>query len=575
MKDPAWPEDGGSYGPFTTHRPNRDRAWLWVYLAFVAATVAWGGYGVYARNPKFTDLATPDYLNDPANCPVGSRRSLLEAAGEPSDDDFDYPKYIKEGAVWLLASLVGALVIGAFWVTLFKSHARRMISVAVGVQVAIPAAVGISLLMGGAAVPGLIMCAFAMIMAACFYSIRDRLDYTASMLRVSAKGLNDNTPLVWFVILSNVVLGVASIPGFALMAVAYMNGHVVPVEGRVEQDGICVAPPSDDGPASGLLGKHAHDDPSEPSGPQVPCCAWRPDDWVPAYWALAGLTLLWTSWVFSQLRIFVVSGTVSQWYFAPAHITGASSARVKRSLGHALGPSAGSLCFGAAIMTVVDLVRQSIRNARERNRGDGLAQILYCLFLMAAQCLTELIEYITKYATVYAAISGDAFLQAGRDIIDLLKRNVLDAFTVWWVPGFVLQMTSLVAAAVWGVAVGLLAAVRWRGEDGGGAAAIILGVAAGVVALVVLSFLAGLLLNVVDAVFVCFAIDRDAQVVTQSDVHDVFLGLPVIQGAFVEQPGGDLMFGEQQQGAGPSGAQGSGYTTLRNEDRTKAPRSPV
>ncbi|CAG9461611.1 unnamed protein product [Pedinophyceae sp. YPF-701] len=99
-------------------------------------------------------------------------------------------------------------------------------------------------------------------MAACFYSIRDRLDYTASMLRVSAKGLNDNTPLVWFAILTNVVLGVASIPGFALMAVAYMNGHVVPVEGRVEQDGICVAPPSDDGPASGLLGKHAHDDPS-------------------------------------------------------------------------------------------------------------------------------------------------------------------------------------------------------------------------------------------------------------------------------------------------------------------------
>lgn len=54
--------------------------------------------------------------------------------------------------------------------------------------------------------------------------------------------------------------------------------------------------------------------------------------------------------------------------------------------------------------------------------------------------LYSLIEYLTKFATVMMAISGEAFLTAGRRVTDLLMRNFLDAFvsngeSVSWIPG--------------------------------------------------------------------------------------------------------------------------------------------
>lgn len=52
--------------------------------------------------------------------------------------------------------------------------------------------------------------------------------------------------------------------------------------------------------------------------------------------------------------------------------------------------------------------------------------------------------------------------------------------------------------------------------------AAILGVLAFVMALVVLLFFGSVMLNIVDAVFVCYALDRDTQTVSHPDVHDVF-----------------------------------------------------
>jgi len=49
-----------------------------------------------------------------------------------------------------------------------------------------------------------------------------------------------------------------------------------------------------------------------------------------------------------------------------------------------------------------------------------------------------------------------------------------------------------------------------------------LGVLCFVMALVVLAFFSSVLLNIVDAVFMCYALDLDSQSVTKSEVHEVF-----------------------------------------------------
>ena len=52
--------------------------------------------------------------------------------------------------------------------------------------------------------------------------------------------------------------------------------------------------------------------------------------------------------------------------------------------------------------------------------------------------------------------------------------------------------------------------------------AAILGLLSFVMSLVVLIFFSSVLLNVVDAVFMCYAMDLDTQSVTKSEVHEVF-----------------------------------------------------
>jgi hypothetical protein len=40
------------------------------------------------------------------------------------------------------------------------------------------------------------------------------------------------------------------------------------------------------------------------------------------------------------------------------------------------------------------------------------------------------VEYVTKFATVRMAVTGEPLLAAGRGAVDLLKRNFMDAFGV-------------------------------------------------------------------------------------------------------------------------------------------------
>jgi hypothetical protein len=69
------------------------------------------------------------------------------------------------------------------------------------------------------------------------------------------------------------------------------------------------------------------------------------------------------------------------------------------------------------------------------------------------------------------------------------------------------------------------------------------------------------LLNMVDAVYVAWAMDRDAAAVTRSDVHAVFgtPGAPWIKapGAIIEQPDEALAYGAEQGSAPPTFAAAS------------------
>lgn len=127
----------------------------------------------------------------------------------------------------------------------------------------------------------------------------------------------------------------------------------------------------------------------------------------------------------------------------------------------------------------------------------------------------------------------------------MLKRNLLDVVTVWWMPGAVVGLTAMALAMLWGSIVFAAVAVTVQGQ---GSVLAAVGVAAlGALAMgVVLQLLGSLLLDAVDTVFVCWACDKDQQLSSRPDVDEVF-GSVVKKssppGAVITQPAGGYAYG--------------------------------
>ncbi|GLC69971.1 hypothetical protein PLESTF_000905200 [Pleodorina starrii] len=262
----------------------------------------------------------------------------------------------------------------------------------------------------------------------------------------------------------------------------------------------------------------------------------------------------WSLFLAFQIKMFTVAGATAQWYFQSASASAASGSgsgggstcrycsRTLTSLRFAVGPSLGSLCLGSAVLTLVSMGRQAMEKAR-RERGQNLiaACATVCLSLLLA-----LVEFVTRFATVRAAITGEAFMDAGRNVVPLLTRNAMGAFGV--AAPYDPSVLLLPSGAVLGGDCSFLSsyATTWSHQAAASAqqataSAAITAVVGFLAAWAVLGFLASLLLNIIDSLFVCFAMDRDIGQVSSLDVHTVMSKLPTV-GAVVQQPDGGLVY---------------------------------
>eukprot|EP00887_Chlorella_sp_A99_P002136 scaffold21.g2136.t1 len=521
------PPPGGAAAHYIYDRARNDRLWAWVLAAFWLACLGLGVYCVAHRNSDFIKTN----FTDPASCPAGGRK-LLEA-DEPKG--FDVSQFMHAAGRWLAVSAAGAILVGAAFLHLVKHQAHWATRATIGVQIALPSVagrggqgrrgnvrvMGVAFLAQGIAVPAIMMFLMTGLTALVFGWWRNEIGLASRLLGVSAHGLVANSGLITATLLLNIASVVAIVPLVVLSAFAFMNGEVVPNPARAGA-AQCV----------------------DAQGAKVQCCSWAPDAVAKAYLSLAGVTMLWTVLLANQIRVFVVSGTVAQWYFAPA---GAPTAgNLSRSLRHATGPQLGSLCLSSAILTVANMMRQALEQAQQDNRDGNLLTL--CLILLA-QCFWSLVEFLTKFATVFMAITGEAFFSAGRKVTDLLLRNFLNTFasTIWFTP-MVINLACVVLSVAWGLLSGFGYWLLHRGtaaELNAGTNATVLGVAVGLIVLFVLNFTGGILLSVLDAAFVCWAIDKDSQTVSNVAVHEVFQTVP-LPGAAVEQPDGDIHYGAPQ-----------------------------
>jgi hypothetical protein len=203
------------------------------------------------------------------------------------------------------------------------------------------------------------------------------------------------------------------------------------------------------------------------------------------------------------------------------------------------------VAFGSFVLTIVEIGKAAVERARrdENNRGN----IFVCLMASCLECLYALIEYISKFATLRAAMTGEAFCEAAASATDLLRRNFLAAYGAYAFPGMILQGTAFVLAGGFGIAIWLFSYASFsvsHASDAGLYSGLV-GVLAGVIAFVVLMFFVMIMLNVVDAVFLCYAMDKDRNEIHHREFHAVFEEVNqkvAPRGAVVQNPTGARMY---------------------------------
>lgn len=531
--------------PIAENRPARDRGWAWALITLYIGSLV-GGVTAYSHLcvPRFTrfqivsrflfsSLTPPlppaphsnpeffkineKYLADASHCPAPSpsgARALLDAGDDPPP--FDASDFASHAAAWLAISAAASTLLAAGFLHLVRHHARALTRATVAFQLAVPTAVALGLALSGALGQSLVAGAFAGLTYLVFYLWRRELGVAASLMAVAGHGLAENASLIGFTLLLNGASVALAVPPFVGAAAGFAVGDVAPNPARGGR-AACV----------------------DEFGDGVACCAWQPRPAAAAYTAVAALVGVWTMLTLNQVRVFTVSGAVARWYFAPPGASTAGHART--ALRQAVTSSLGTCAFGGAVLTLT----QAVKRQQQEDAQAGRVSI----FGLLASCMASLYEYLTKFATVMAAVTGEGLTAAGRRATDLLLRSALEAFaTTIWFPQAILQLVSVTLAAAWGAAV--WAGYRYLHAPGGeeypATNAIVLGALVGVVTLFVLSFVAGVLLAVLDAVFICFALDRDRAAVSNAALYGELLGAVQERGVLVVEPDGGMEYGQAQ-----------------------------
>ncbi|MEW5297361.1 MAG: hypothetical protein WDW36_000574 [Sanguina aurantia] len=527
--------------PFNyVNRPMRDRIWRNFYFVLLSASVGGSLFSLINSNPAFLSaISTDGWLDDPTHCPLLQLQPNEPQPGNHAAVEEQYPppttripsfqlrtlraalplflrpsqerRLLQYAATLVAVSLSAAGLLALAFLLLLRSHATTLVFLTIVLQVSVPLAGGCLLLSrSGDKTGGLVMLGLASFLALSSYLARRSLAKVAELLRLSAQALHETPALLGLSLVLQLATGLAVVALGGGMGVSLSNGRAVPnPEGAMGSAGRC----------------------TDSSGHSVQCCSWQPDPWLAAFLPTATLTLSWTLLLMMQVKAFTVSGTVAQWY----HLTARSSAggacsgnaRVMTSLGHAVGPSLGSLCLSSAVLYITSVFRSMVQSAQRRRRGEAVPSIAACLL----SCLAAIVEHLTRFAVVHMSITGATFTTSGREVVALMTRNAVDAYNVWWLPPTVLRCFSAFLCLAWGGTV-YLAYPRIMSPGPGPAppevqtAAVVLAIIAALVAGVVLHFMTVLLLTVVDTLFVLFAIDKDQRVVTRFEVHQIYLLLP-------------------------------------------------
>jgi len=134
---------------------------------------------------------------------------------------------------------------------------------------------------------------------------------------------------------------------------------------------------------------------------------------VIAWWILCFITALYQ---------FSIAYAVAKWYDARVDETGEKDAEctaVLEGLRIGIWYHTGSLAFGAAIITLLEIFQKLLEWAELKNKEEGGNQALDCVLkclLCCCKCVEGIVKFISKNVFINIAITSDGFCRALQNI---------------------------------------------------------------------------------------------------------------------------------------------------------------
>ncbi|KAK1261637.1 hypothetical protein QJS04_geneDACA001179 [Acorus gramineus] len=485
--EPEYPLITFNHGP----RPFKDLPFLLLFALLSLSTFAFGLFSVFHHNPH-RDPSSFSY--DPSSSSCAALRSH-----SPNRILESQPSALWKDLIWtLVITLALSAPIALFLLWLLRRHAKQVVYGCLPFFVLAPAFFNVywfvactmnskcSASFGLAYRIVVLVFVFVLIGIIGWIIVANwhRIELTIRIIGVAGEALARNLGLFGVLPLMTLGLLVYFAPVVVFMVYARMNGRVLPRMG-----------------SSGLYN-----------------CVWKQDKWVPAYFALAILTMLWSAVAMVEAKVYVISGTIAQWYFSKEDSRPGRS--IRSSLRHAFGPSFGTVCFSGLIMAAVRLVRAAVDSAK---REDGTPGIVTLILRCCVNFCMSAIDFLNKFTINFAAITGESYCYSAMMSYELLKRNLLSPVFVETVSTRILVGIIFVLSAVYAIVVcAVLKAVTALGVDAYFVAAL-----AWALLILILGFFVHVMDNVIDTIYVCYAIDRDKGEVCKHEVHEVYVCLPI------------------------------------------------
>jgi hypothetical protein len=238
------------------------------------------------------------------------------------------------------------------------------------------------------------------------------------------------------------------------------------------------------------------------------------DKWFKNYgYNIVGFILLlswyWGAITFGNLGHFITACMVGQWWFNDED---SQQYSMRKSIKRAFTTSFGTICFGSFFEALIKTLRHTVEDKNRRNKS-----ILACIIGCILQLIEKVIGYLNEWAFIFAALTGQGFIQASKSFIELFRKRGWTAIINDAVIGTTLALINFGIAVMSAVAGGLTIYFIIEKPLEQIVVIIIVIFVSFIIGLLMSSVITTILISCVRTVFVCFALNPAALGATHPD----------------------------------------------------------